>query len=396
MGFQTGRNIAVSFAPETTYGEPALPGAAAKNFRPNSGALSLTKEPIRSGENRRDGQMTRGRHGSRSVGGSYVGDLSLGTYDDLLAAIFRGSFDPGLNIAGLGLTADPAAKTITRAAGSWLADGIRVGDVIRAGGFTTAANNGKNLRVTSVTATVLGVDYVPAAVGAAENGVSIIRPKKLLMGTMPRSLTIEEAELDIDASEVFTGCRVGQFALRLAPNGMATVTFTVVGQDMDLEEGAASPYFTNVISTSSLGMTAVEAKLRLGDMDVLDLTALDLSVNLGAAGQPVVGSNVTPDVFTNLANVEGSATALRKDVSRVKQFLNEDQLSLHVMFTENESEPRDFCSFFVGNMTLSSATKSELGADGPRTQQLAFLIGSDDRGGAFAPGALTYQTSAAA
>ncbi len=394
MGYQTGRNILVNVKPEASYG--VLPdNTGGKSFRANSGSVALSKEPIRSGENRRDGQQTRGRHGSKSVSGSYTADLSLGSFDDLFAAVFRGTWDTPLALSGLSVTADPTAKTFTRSAGSWIGDGVRVGDVVRFSGFSTTANNARNLRVVGLTATVMTIAETPVTVGSAQTGVGLARPKKLLQGVTPRSFAVEEAEIDIDGSEIFTGVRVGQMQLNLQPNGMATVTFSLVGQDMQVKEGADSPYFASATTTVSLGMTAVEAVIRLGDRDVLDISQATLSINLNAAGFPVVGSSVTPDVFTNLATVEGSLTALRNDVSRVKNFLNEDQLSLHLMFTENESEPRDFISFYVPNLTLSSATKSELGADGPRTQQLSLMIGTDDRGGAFDPVMVKMQTSAA-
>ncbi|WP_062236411.1 phage tail tube protein [Aureimonas sp. N4] len=394
MGYQTGRNILVNVKPEASYG--VLPdNTGGKSFRANSGSVALSKEPIRSGENRRDGQQTRGRHGSKSVSGSYTADLSLGSFDDLFAAVFRGTWDTPLALSGLSVTADATAKTFTRSAGSWISDGVRVGDVVRFSGFTTTANNARNFRVVGLTATVMTVAETPVSVGSAQTGVGLARPKKLLQGVTPRSFAVEEAEIDIDGSELFTGVRVGQMQLNLQPNGMATVTFSLVGQDMQVKEGAESPYFASATTTVSLGMTAVEAVIRLGDRDVLDISQATLSINLNAAGFPVVGSNVTPDVFTNLATVEGTLTALRNDVSRVKNFLNEDQMSLHLLFTENESEPRDFIAFYVPNLTLSNATKSELGSDGPRTQQLSMMIGTDDRGGAFDPVMVKMQTSAA-
>jgi hypothetical protein len=90
MAYQSGRQIEVAYAVETTYG--TLPDATpAKVFRPNAGNLSLGIEPIRSNENRRDGMMTRGRHGTRSVTGQYSGDLSVGSYDDLIEAVLRGT-----------------------------------------------------------------------------------------------------------------------------------------------------------------------------------------------------------------------------------------------------------------------------------------------------------------
>ena len=396
MAYQSGRNILVAYKPEASFGVLPDGTTGSKVFRPNSGGLNLTKEPIRSNEVRRDGQISRGRHGSRSVSGSYVGDLSLGSYDDFIEAAFRGSFDAPLALSGLAVAADAAGKTFTRASGSWITDGVRVGDVVRFGAFTAggAANNGRNLRVAGLTALVMTVAD-PVTTIAEQSNITLARPKKLLMGTTPRSFAVEEREIDIDGSELFTGVRVGSLQLQLQPNGMATVTFGLVGQDMDTKTGADSPYFSSPVATTSIGMTAVEAMIRLGSEDVLDITALNLNINLNAAGVPVVGSVLTPDVFTNQATVEGSITALKKDISRVQQFLDEEVLSLHLLFTENESEPKDFCSFFVGNLTLASMAKSELGADNARTQTINLLIGKDERGGAYSDSTVVYQTSAA-
>lgn len=395
MGYQTGRNVFVAYKPEVAFG--ILPGpTGAKYFRPNTGALSLSKEPIRSGENRRDGMTSRGRHGSRSVGGSYAGDLSVGTHDSLIEAVLRGTFDAPLALVGLSVAVDAANRTFTRAAGSWITDGVRVGDVGRFGAFTAggAANNGRNFTVVGLTATVMTVAETPATI-AQQTAITFARPKKVIQGTTRRSFTFEEHELDIDGSEVFKGCRIGSMQLQMQPNGMATLTFGIVGQDMEVMTGAEAPYFTNAVESTTIGLTAVEALIRLGSTSVLDVTGINLTVNLNAAGQPVVGSSITPDVFDNLATIEGSVTALRQDVSRVQQFLNEDQLSLSLVFAENAAEPRSFCSFFLGNLTFSSATKSELGADGPRTQTLNLLVGKDERGGAFDPTMISFQSSAA-
>lgn len=183
--------------------------------------------------------------------------------------------------------------------------------------------------------------------------------------------------------------------INLQPNGMATLTFQFVGQDMEIREGAQSPYFTNPVETQTIGMTAVEAKVMLGTTDVIDITSLDLTVNLNAAGQPVVGSILTPDVFTNNATVEGSMTALKSDVTRSQRYLKETQLSLHLLFEDKKDGLRDFCAFSVPNFTLASATKSDLGSDGARTQSFSLLVGKDLRGGAYDPTMISFQTSAA-
>lgn len=398
MVYQSGRNVGVSYKLEGNgYGK--LAGAAgAKAFRPNSGSLVLGKEVARSGENRRDLMTTRGRHGSRSVTGSYVCDLSVGSFDELIEAVFRGTFTPVLTIteATAGLTSiTTTANAIVAAAGSWITAGLRVGDVFRLSGHATAANNGRNLRCVGLTASTITVAETLVVDAVADTAFSVVRPKKLLQGVTARSFNFEEYEADIDGSEVFKGVRVGSMQVQLQPNGNCTLSFGLVGQDMEVMTGVAAPYFTDPTEFVSIGLSAVEAMIRIGATDMLDVSSLDMTLNLNAAGMPVVGSVVTPDVFTNLATVEGSVTALKSDVTRSQQFLNETELSLHLMFVEPESGAADFCAFFLGNFTLASATKGEIGTDNGRTQTFSLLTGVDERGGAFDRTILKYQTSAA-
>ncbi|HEV7417866.1 MAG TPA: phage tail tube protein, partial [Tianweitania sediminis] len=159
MAYQSGRNVAVSYKLETEFGQ--LPGATdAKAFRPNSGQLTLAKEAITSNEIRRDGMSTRGRHGSRSVTGQYAGDLSVGTFDELIEAVFRGTFEAALTIdqdAMASATIAVDANTITAPAGSFIAAGLRVNDVIRLGEGFAAGNQNLNVRIVGLTATTITV-----------------------------------------------------------------------------------------------------------------------------------------------------------------------------------------------------------------------------------------------
>lgn len=395
MTYQSSRNVSVAYKVESAFG--TLPGATSgKVFRPNSGGLNLTKEPIQSNEVRRDGMMTRGRHGSRSVTGQYAADLSVGSYDDWIEAVLRGTFDSPLALDESDFTSiTTGANTIVLASGNPITLGLKVGDIIRiTNQATSTANNDKNLRITALDATTITVAETLTVNAVADTDCEITRPKKVLNGVTPRSFTIEEREIDIDGSEVFKGCRIGQMQLNLAPNGMATLTFNVVGQDMEIMDSASSPYFTDPTETTTIGLTAVEATIRLGSADVLDISALDLTINLNAAGQPVVGSNLTPDVFTNLANVTGNITALKSDVTRVQNFLDEDQLSLHLLFEEVSGSPAEFVSFFIPNLTLATSTKSDMGSDGARTASFSLLVGKASATG-YDDTMLSVQTSAA-
>jgi hypothetical protein len=92
-------------------------------------------------------------------------------------------------------------------------------------------------------------------------------------------------------------------------------------------------------------------------------------------------------------------SALRKDLTAIQDFSAETQYELHVLAVENESEPKDFMSIYVGNFTLGDVAKSALSADaGPRTQSLtvpAALVGKDTRGTGYDPTMIKFQSSLA-
>lgn len=397
MAFQTARQIEVAYKEQSVRGT-AESGAGATGFRANSGGLNLTKEPIRSNENRRDGQTTRGRHGSRSVAGQYVADLSVGTFDALIQAFLRGTWSAVLTVteATAGLTSiTTGANTIVAGAGSWITAGLRVGDVIRMTGHSSAGNNDRNLTIIGLTADTITVAETLTVNAVADTAFSITRPKKVMPGSTRRAFTFEEREIDIDGSETFEWCRVGSMEVSLQPNNMALITFGLVGRNMTVEEGGASPVFTDPVYTTSQGLTAVEAKLILGSDQVVDLTGMTIRFDRRASGEPVIGSVLTPDVFENTLEMSGSITGLRQDFSRTQSFLDEDDLSIVMVFAENETEPADFIALNIPYLSLATSSKSELGQDGPRTQTLDLMIGKDERGGAYEATMVAFQSTAA-
>ncbi len=398
--YQTGRQIRVAYGVETSFGVAAAADlATAKTFRANSGAINLTKKTSSSGENRADGMMTRARHGQREVKGSYVADLSHGTFDDLIEAVMRGTWTADLTITAAtpalsSATLSVGAHTITASAGSWITAGLRVGQVIILGdGFGPTNLVGIMLHITGLTATVITVAETLTVEAGPLASYTVFAGKSLLQGVTRRSFSVEEAELDVDGSELFTGCRVSKMALDVKPNNNATVTFDFAGQNMTVKEGADSPYFTDNATTTSLGLACADMAILFNGDAIVDLTSCSLSVDLSAAGTDVVGSTITPDVFENLAKVTAKISGLRHDFSKVKNFLAEDQLSLHLLFVDPVFH--QYISIFVGNLTLGTASKSQLGKDGPRTQDFDLLIGKDERGGAYAPTMLLIQTDAA-
>ncbi|HXH43302.1 MAG TPA: phage tail tube protein, partial [Bradyrhizobium sp.] len=116
--YQSGKNVTVAYKAETTFGIAAAGGAGAKRFRLNGGGLSLARATIAPNEIRSDLKTSMGRYGSRSVSGSFAGDLSVGTFDDLIEAALRGTWVATAVItAATFTTLTPGANTFTAAAG---------------------------------------------------------------------------------------------------------------------------------------------------------------------------------------------------------------------------------------------------------------------------------------
>jgi hypothetical protein len=225
MPNQSGRNILVAFKPEVVFNTPPAAGGASR-FRLNgSQGLKLNRAPIRSNEIRSDLKTTQPRLGSKSVTGGYAGDFSVGTFDALIEAALRGTFVAAVACtqATGGLTSvTTQANSITATAGSWITAGVRVGDVLRFTNLSDAANNNKNLRVTSVTALVLGIAETLVVNAVADAAFNFTISKKVFQPAVPvgRSFTFEEYFTDIDLTKQATGVRVSSMKVTGQPDGM--------------------------------------------------------------------------------------------------------------------------------------------------------------------------------
>lgn len=356
----------------------------------------LTKQAVQSQIVRHDAQQLRGRHGSRRTAGTYSSEIAIGRADPVLEAIMRSAWSSAdLAITESAMTSvTTGANTIIAAAGSWITQGLRVGDVIRATGLPDAANNNKNLRIAGLTATTITVAETLVVNAAADTSFTITRPGRVLIngaaGALARKyFTIEEHEFDLDASEVFTDCRWSRFMVRLNADGLLECEYGWTGTGaLDVMEGASAPHFTDPIDPTNVSLAASEAVLRFGSGDEMDLTAFDLTMDLQPAAPSTVNpTGLAPDVFLGTLQVSMNLTILRKDLQALADLEAETVLSLHLLASENETAPADFFSLVVPNFTIGSAAKSALTqAGGARTVTIGVpvaLVGKDTRGGAY-------------
>ncbi|ODT22220.1 MAG: hypothetical protein ABS35_15320 [Kaistia sp. SCN 65-12] len=387
-------------------------GGSAKVVRQTGGQGGrMTKAAIESQEVRRDGLSTRGRHGLQKTNAQYSSELSVGGFDDIFEAVMRGTWgsaDLAVTEATAGLTSiTTGANTIVAAAGSWITAGLRVGDVVVMTNHSSTGNNGRNLRITGLTASTITVAETLTVNAVADTSFTITRTGRVLVNPgagnlVRRYFTVEEHEYDLDQSELFTDCVWSNFRLSMQPNGLLLLDTSWVGTGrFEALASGSSPHFTSPVTSTGEPLAVVEAVLRMGGVDFLDLTSFDLSVDAQAVAPDVISSSpYAPDVFTGSEMVSMNLSILRKDLLSVADFINENPLSLHVLAQENEAAPASFISFHIPNFTLGSVDKSALAkAGGPRTQTIAVppaLVGVDNRGGAYDATQIKIQVSNAA
>src|SRR5574343_124665 len=268
----------LTYKAEATYG--TAPGqASAQALRRVTSSLDLAKETYQSNEIRTDLQMLDFRHGVRSVQGTIAGELSPGTYKDFFAAAksrFRAAVTATTG-ASVTIATSGSYYTVTRAAGSWLTDGYKVGMVVRLSvGSLNASNINKNLLILAIgSATVMTVTPLNGSAMVAEGPIATTTITAVGKVTYvptsshtDKSFAFEHWYSDLGQSELFLGCRIAKLGLQLPPTGIATVSMDVMGQDYAdttakrTSVALTSQYFTAPTAATTSGvLAAVNGKL---------------------------------------------------------------------------------------------------------------------------------------
>ena len=365
MPTATGINKIVSYKKETTFG--VLPAAAgAQTIRRVSSSFNLAKETYQSEEIRTDYQLSDFRHGVRSVEGNVSGELSAGTYADFLASALARNWTAATptTLGSTTIASVGGTYTITRTTGSYLTDGVRVGNVIRLTGFATA-NNNKNLLVIALTATAAtvialnGNTLTPETVASggtyAVTGKSTYAPTT---GHTDDSYSFESWYSDINQSEVYVGNKVNTVGIALPATGLTTVEIGFMGQD--LKQRGTTQYFTTPTAQGTNGIfAAVNGALIVNGLPVALVTSANININRNMTSEAVVGSNIKPEIYEGRIVVDGDFSTLFQDGVFANYFDTEAEISLVIALTANSSANSEFMSFTLPRLKLSTDTKDD-------------------------------------
>ena len=365
MATASGINKVVAYKKETTFGQLPI-ATCAQYLRRVTSDFNLTKETYQSEEVRQDYQIVDFRHGVRSVEGTISGELSAGAYADFLASAVARNWTAATPTA-LGSTTIAASSnfyTITRTTGSWLTDGVCVGNVIRLAGFA-AGNITKNLMIVALTATVATVLVLNGSTLTAETvasgGTYTSTGKTTYVpstGHTDDSYTVEQWFSDIGQSEVTTGNKVNTVGIALPATGLTTIDFGFMGQD--LKQTGTSQYFTTPTAQGTNGIfAAVNGALIVNGAPVAIVTSLNININRNMTSEAVVGSNIRPEIYEGRILVDGDFSTLFQDRTFSDYFKNETEISLVVALTENNLPNSGFMTFTLPRIKLSTDTKDD-------------------------------------
>lgn len=375
MAIAAGLYKQLAYKVETTFGT-AAGQAGGQLLRRTKSTLDLSKDTYASNELRTEFQIADFRHGARSVGGTISGELSPGTYKDFLALAMKRAFAAVAAISGASITIAGAGPTytLTRAAGSYLTDGFKVGMGIRLSvGTFNAANINKNLLIVDLTATVATVMVMNGSAMVAEGpitGSTVTAVGKVnyipTTGQLDQSMSIEHWYSDLVQSELFVGCKIDKVGLSLPPTGLATIDLDVLGQNLAdtsaLRGGVVntSQYFTTPTAvTTSAPVASVNGVLRAAGVTMATLTGLTIAIDPAYQGEPVVGSNVKPALFAGPVTVTGQMTAFFDSVTLRDAFVNETEIDLLAAFTTDNTATADFMTIYLPRIKVGGAQKDD-------------------------------------
>ncbi len=367
MAIAKGINKTLAYKIQSGLGV-ASSGSGGTALRRVTGMLDIAKATYSNNEIATHQQHTGDIHGIASTAGSVNGNLSPSTYKDLFASLLRKTFAATTAITGASITiAGTGPYTITRAAGSYLTDGIKIGDIIQLSAGSFNANNLlKNILVTGVTALVItGTPVVAASTLTAEgpiasSTVTVVGKKTLapLTGHTNDYYTFEEWYSDISRSHLFPDVQVASADITIPATGIVTSNFALVGLGGTTEAG--TQVLTSPTGTTTNVVSSVSGFALVGGTRYATITSAQIKIDgQTAAGEAAIGSNTIADTNRGHIKVTGQFAATFDSDTLGTPFINETTTSLVLVLADSRTDNANFVTFSMSAVKLFSKTQDD-------------------------------------
>jgi hypothetical protein len=154
---------------------------------------------------------------------------------------------------------------------------------------------------------------------------------ELVTGNTITSFALERSFSDVGKYQLFSGCCIDRLDLSIQPESLVTGRFHVAGKtvtyaDVSAEVGATSPE-QNAPMEAFMG-SIDEAGTPLGIV-----TGLDLKIENGLEGNPVLGSRNPVSAGFGKSRISGDLTVYFQDQSLHQKFLDQSHSSLSLTLT---------------------------------------------------------------
>lgn len=338
----------------------AASGGSGQYLRRESATFNFKKDTFSADEIVSHQQDTGDTYGVGKVDGTVNGVLSGATYKDFMQSVCRRDFATVTAITAASFTiAGAGPYTITRAAGSFLSDGIKIGHVVRitAGTYTGTARD-INLIVTGVVALVLTVIVANGSTLSAQGPIASSTLTVMGKTTIAPSTshtndyyTIEEWFSDLSRSRTYTDVQVASIDVSIPASGNASVNLAFLG--IGRTKGSSQVLTSPTAETTSTILTSSNAKILIAGSTVVTGTSLSLKIDGQMQhGEANIGSSTVTDIVKSDIKVTGSFMAVHDAETTSDLFVNETALSVMAFLFADSTATSEFIAFVIPRAKL--------------------------------------------
>lgn len=347
-------------AKQSGLGTPATTGG--RIMRRTSSVFTLMRDTYESNEIVSHQQSTGATAGIQKTTGKLDVLLSPLTASLQFASLLRKDFAATSPMASVSVTIGAASGgtyPLSRASGSWLTDGLKIGDVIRLSvGSLNAANISKNLLVTAITsATACSVRPLNGVALVAEGPITgttvTVVGKKTWAPTSAHTndyWTCEEAYTDLSKYEQFNDCKIASADVSIPATGNATVSFDIPG--LSRTRSTSATIVSPTTETTTNVLTAVNGAVIVNGV-ATTITGAQFKIDGNiSTGEAEVGSNAISDMIRGEIAVSGSFTAKFSATTLQDLYDAQTVVTLVLAVSDGPSATADFVTFVMPAIKL--------------------------------------------
>jgi len=229
------------------------------------------------------------------------------------------------SLQSLNLELNLTTKKLIRTSGSFIDEGVKVGQFITLGSFAVPGNN-VVIMANLVTALEVTFAHPTGMVTAVSEAATYQICDELSIGITKKSLTVEKTFLDLATKAlIYRGCLVSQMELNVEYGSLVSGSFQTMGNGYEAAEAASEfvsfeHYFKVPATTNSLNGSVDMPFLATNvtgtwDQDAFCLQNLGLTLNNNLTVQNCIGRIAPENYSPGTAGIQATLSSYLKDAN---------------------------------------------------------------------------------